>query len=263
MNSIIRKNYSTIFKVRWNDSDPNHPANLISRGDFTVFNGFEVVSGHFPYGLHMIREKDTNFNYLTMLRRPVNRTVSAYNYLKNDSKYVKADQDLDKYINSLTIEEFCSDFHSPIPNHVYVDNCQVRYLSGVGDSKPFMTIDNKDLKEAKKNLSTMIFGITEQFNLSILYFQFALNWRETKYVKQKIGTKTKINLSDNDRKAIEKCNSCDFELYDFAVELFAERTVDIKQRQLAAYEKALVRYAYLSRLFNLPRLFVSRFRSMW
>jgi len=242
LNQIVKKNYSKIFKTSWKLKSDKHFQNLLNNGDVHTFSDFEVVSGHYPYGLDRLCEDQFEITYLTMLRDPIKRALSGYNYLRKDSKYVKSDKELEEYLSNLTLSSFLGQHHQKIPNHIYIDNGQVRYLSGIGESKPFGQLSSDDLALAKKNLMFTVFGITEKFNQSMLYFKSEGIFRNILYATQKIGTVSKQNISKQDGLDIRNRNILDMELYDYALKLFNERTNEINPTDQTIYKYKLNAY---------------------
>lgn len=257
LNQIVRANYRSIFKVSWDNANDRSSAGILRGANPDVFAGFEMVSGHYPYGLHRALPAGQPYRYITMLRDPFKRTLSAYNYLRSDSKYIKKHPEAHGYVNALSLGEYCSREHELLPNSVYNDNGQVRYLSGVGDSKPFGTVDERDLEFAKQNLAAMEFGLTEEFDRSMLYLQKRLAWKSVAYTRQKIGSVrggAQQRHSPDDIAAVGRCNQLDNQLYEFAQALFAERASQVSEQELQAYRKRLARY----QAFETPRRLIRR-----
>jgi hypothetical protein len=257
LNQIMRRNYKRIFKVSWDNENPHHPSRLRSLGA-QALAGYDAISGHFPYGIHEVFGVYHDARYFTMLRDPVDRIVSAFFFLRNENRYINAHSDLKAYLNSLTLVEFCSKPHEQVPNYLYTDNGQVRYISGVGETKPFGGISNVDLETAKKNLERMEFGIAAEFNRSMLHLKRCLSWNSILYVKARVGLHRTRCLTETERASIVERNMYDQELYEFGLKLFRQRTVDISQHQLESYERALVRHNWMSRLTRIPRAIAYR-----
>ena len=250
LNKIISHNFQRVCRISWNKEDENFYGKLIDSDISSKLIGCDVIRGHFPYGIHKHFKKIPEFTYLTMLRDPIKRTISAFNYLKYDSTYVGKHLELKEFLDNLSIREFVSEFHSKIPNHVYVDNAQVRYLSGIGDSKSFGTIDNSDLELAKMNLKSMIFGLSEEFNRSMLYFKKELSLKSVLYSKRKVGSIAVDTISDFDRDEILKVNKLDIQLYQYGKHLFEQRSEFITDKMLEKYNSQLKFYKVYDDLIN-------------
>ena len=239
LNSVIRNNYFNAFKVSWDKHDQNHCDNILATENDDAFIEYDIVRGHFPYGLHKALKSGESYSYFTMLREPLKRTWSQYNYMCGDNSYINKNPDLKIYLNDLTLEQYCREDHPLVPNHVYTDNAQVRYLSGVGGTKPFGKIDEADLAKAKQNLALMYFGIVEDFDRSMLYLQSVLGWRKIFYTKQKIGSRVNSRPTDKEKKVLNACNHFDIQLYDYGLSLFGDRSYFVSEENLNSYRYKL------------------------
>ena len=87
------------------DTDPNFNVDNKPEKD-----QFKLVKGHVYFGIHEhINQKCT---YFSMMRNPIERTISIYNYIKKRSSY--KDYDL---ANKLTIEKFIKRGHNLFINN--------------------------------------------------------------------------------------------------------------------------------------------------
>jgi len=87
------------------DTDPNFNVDNKSEKD-----QFKLVKGHVYFRIHEhINQKCT---YFSMMRNPIERTISIYNYIKKRSSH--KDYDL---ANKLTIEEFIKRGHNLFINN--------------------------------------------------------------------------------------------------------------------------------------------------
>lgn len=251
LKNVLKKNYKNIYSLRWGMRNERHHRNLLSKGESARWDGYDVLSGHFPFGMHRLLSPDRGYRYLALLRYPVVRSISAYHYLMNDSSYTKANPELRSFISKLGLVRFSMEFQSSLPNHVYADNGQVRYPSGIGDEKPFGSLGMADLEQAKANLSDMTFGLTEQFDRSMLYFKDQFGWSSILYAKKKVGrSRTRSAQDDADRQAIRAANHLDYELYEFGVDLFRQRTAYIDDRRMASYAVGLKAYQATNRILT-------------
>lgn len=98
-----------------------------------------LIFGHIPYGLH--ERLSIDCDYITLLRHPVDRAVSAYAYV-NERR--------DNYLHDDTQ---CGGFEEFLALRVRQgrDNAQVRYVTGIVEPRP---LGEDDLKRALYLLRT-------------------------------------------------------------------------------------------------------------
>jgi Sulfotransferase family len=184
------------------------------------------IYGHCRFGIHRYFHRP--FRYITLLRDPVNRVISAYYYIKsspNNKLYTKA--------NRLSFEEFIlskdDNIRLPLWNH------QTRFLSGK---------HHPDLEQAKRNLSKhyAVVGITEMYPHSVFLMKRALGWSDIDYTKQNVTKRRphKQQVPEELIRIIKQNNALDIQLYHFAKRLLIRRINNLPptaKRQLAQYVK--------------------------
>jgi hypothetical protein len=186
----------------------------------------QVLKGHMPFGIH--RRLRRPFTYITFLRDPVERVISAYYFAKNYLLHPKH-----HWISKLTLEEYVR----VSPNH----NVQTKYLSGrefVGDYHAGDCTDEM-LAMAKENLVRhfSLVGLTERFDEGLAILKINFGWQISKYAKfnvTKIRLK-KASLPANTVELIKERNRYDVSLYDYGVPIFNEtrtRYGDEVQKQI-------------------------------
>lgn len=176
------------------------------------------LTGHITYGIH--EYIPGFFQYVTMLRDPVERILSLYYYVR-EKNHVLA-----PLLSQITLKEF-------VEKQVISDtnDGMVRFLAGkseFGQIKPAsgkMTID--DLETAMSNLTTFTqIGFVETFNESLRKFTQEFNWNYNHYVSMLINTGRPV-ASDLPRRVIQcltEYNQLDYELYRFGKKLMGEVT---------------------------------------
>lgn len=189
---VLRRNYF----LRYFDVRPmgRGDARVFSSDDMDkvlLFNPFvKCIAGHsvVPYG-----DLDTgypNIRYVTVLRDPVMRYVSQFQYLTHERAH------------GFTFEEFLEDRH--------YDNFQTRKIAGA-----------EDVSEAKKMLSEkfLLVGVVEEFDEFLLMLarklvgvRFNPAYREKNKARRK-GFSEEIVSKYRDQ--IMERNQCDIELYDY------------------------------------------------
>jgi hypothetical protein len=167
-----------------------------------------VVRGHMLYGIHEFLPQGAT--YITMLREPVARVLSAYYFvlrrpLNPLHRKVKRER--------LGIEECLRLF----PGR---NNLQCRFISGIGDT----SIDDERLLDiAKENLakSFSVVGLSERFEESLILISKTFGWQVPFYKNQKVA-KNRPTVEPKLAELIREHNRLDVELYEFGKKLFEE-----------------------------------------
>ncbi|MDQ0058840.1 sulfotransferase family 2 domain-containing protein [Paenibacillus harenae] len=186
----------------------------------------DCFTGHFPYGFHQYTTRP--YKYVTMLRDPVELTISMFYYMyKNRNPVLKT------YDDKLSIEEFILSGKFDY----YFMNLQSRYISG-----QLMTFV-PDLKVAKSNLVNHIafYGITELFAESQFLLVEEMGWKLEHYPKlnETPYRKRQSEISQQTIKAICEKSKVDILLYKFALEQMNKKMASLPPAQ----KKALQNYS--------------------
>ena len=167
-----------------------------------------VVRGHFFYGIHECLPQGAT--YITMLRDPVARVLSAYHFILRRPlnplhRKLKRER--------LTVQDCLRLFPQ---RH----NLQCRLLSGIQDSS---IKDEQLLETAKKNLITSfkVVGVSERFEESLSLMAQAFGWRIRFYENRKVA-KNRPVVDPQLAKTIREHEYLDVELYEFGKNLFEE-----------------------------------------
>jgi len=183
-------------------------------------DGVGAVHGHYPLGIRSLLEPafpDHDFRYLTMLRDPVDRSLSHFFYVRearhHDAQPAEGLRPLPAGVS----------FEGAIVAGYLHDNVETRMLSG--DPEPFGEVDDAMLERAKRNVrDTMaLVGITERLDESLVLAKQRLGLRSLLVdISQRVnaarprGPQVPPHLRD----AAERYNRYDAELYRFALEQF-------------------------------------------
>jgi Sulfotransferase family len=171
-----------------------------------------VVTGHFPLCTKELLDDD--FTTLTVLRDPVERTLS---YLRHHREVTPSDRDL-------TLERVYADplrFDGLIHNHMVkmFSLSRDEMTAGVLTRVKFTT---ERLERAKERLMSIdVVGLQEHFDEFCRELTLRFGWD--------LGPPTHVNRTDpvtasgDLRARIAEDNALDIELYDFARGLYAER----------------------------------------
>jgi hypothetical protein len=143
--------------------------------------------------------------YITMLRDPIDRVISQYYYAKN---VLKSDG-----VAKYSLEEFAQlDF---------VANLQTQFITG----------STANLEQAIYNLKTFaFFGITEMFTESLFLMKKTFGWENILYLKENVNDKkpNREKIPKETIEKIEKANSLDIQLYEWAKKHFENRLRHMK-----------------------------------
>lgn len=223
--SVIQRNYDAnrIYTLAGTRHAMQEFMNLPSE----EINRYDCVQGHMGFGFHKYFAED--LKYITLMRDPLKRVVSLYFYiLRTPQHYL---------YNLLTsarmgLNEFVESGATP---ELY--DGQTRLLaseSGLGitfDDK--RRLDRSDLARAKQHLRDffILVGTLDQFDEFLLAAQRILGWEDVSYEKKNVrhGQTAISDIDDRTLKAISANNEIDFELYNYAQELFQKKLSECTQ----------------------------------
>lgn len=167
-----------------------------------------VVRGHLLYGIHEFLPHGAT--YITMLREPVARVLSAYYFvLRRPLNPLHRKLKREK----LSIEDCLRLF----PER---QNLQCRFIAGVEDGAGD---DERLLDIAKENLtkSFSVVGISERFEESLMLMAKTFDWKVLSYENHKVA-KRRPQIDPGTAEMIREHNRLDLELYEFGKGLFEE-----------------------------------------
>jgi GT2 family glycosyltransferase len=181
---------------------------LAARGD-----EIEAITGHFP--LCTVDLLENRYTTLTLLREPVERTLS---YLRHHRKEERADRDK----SLLEIYEDPFRFNSFVHNHM----TKMLSLTPAEMTEGMLTqlkLDRKHLERAKEALAGVdAVGLQERFDefFDLLATRFGWDLGEP----QTLNTTESVDVQQSFRNQIAEENALDVELYEFAKHLVASRS---------------------------------------
>jgi hypothetical protein len=162
----------------------------------------KCIYGHVRYGVHKTIPK-TSF-YITFLRHPVERVLSAYYYIRS-----RPENRLHKRVKNMSLREYIfskdQEMLTPLFNH------QTRFLTG--RNEPNLRLA---LKHMKNNYAVV--GITEMYLESVFLMKKILGWESIHYSKENVNKKrpSKEQISADIIEEIKRNNHLDMKLYNFA-----------------------------------------------
>jgi len=190
------------------------------------------IEAHGGYGMHEFINRPCT--YITMLREPVDRTLSTYYFLKSNNSLPE----------NMTIERWMDEYRA---NRVwFADNAQIRYLAAehgeIIDVPPGQVTPDV-LERAKQHIENhfTLVGLSEQFDASMVLLRRRLGWRSVAYGKSNVtrNRRRKDELPESTLELIRERNSLDMALYNWAVERFEQAVADEGsdfQRELASFQ---------------------------
>jgi len=175
----------------------------------------DFIEGHLTFGIHKHIPKPST--YITILRDPVDRVLSAYYYMLENTLHPFHEQTK----QFTTFEEF---LESKIFR--FMNNGQVRLLS---DSENFNYGEcPKELADISiSNLENhfSLIGLLEKFDEFLLSCSKELNWHYPIYTRVNV-TKNRLEknkISDKAREIISRDNQLDIEIYEYCKKIVNER----------------------------------------
>ena len=214
-------------------------------GIYKSKNVFRVMMGHYELNDYFYqlfdRKKMAQF---TMLREPVSRVISYYDYLRNSPNHPKYN-----IAKDLSLKEFVT--------HPDIDEMPN------GQTFRILGLLKKELwKKSKKTQEELIaevqyqlehrftlFGLTELYDHFLLMAQRGLGWNDIFYQRMnssKVKT-DKSTIPDDVVELIKQQNSVDMALYAFAKDLFMQRftQMGLSEEMVQAYKANNKQYSDL------------------
>jgi hypothetical protein len=180
-----------------------------------------VVTGHFP--LFVAGELGDEFTTLTVLREPVERTLSYLRYHR-----AMTPEDADKTLEQIYAE--------PLRFHGMAHNHMVKMFSLTGEENLASMLTKVEftperLEYAKERLASVdAIGLQERFEEFCEQLERRFGWDLGE--AQRINASNPVEVSDEFRARITEDNAMDIELYEFGRRLYAERLADASAARL-------------------------------
>jgi hypothetical protein len=181
------------------------------------------LEGHYGYGLHEYLDRPAA--YLTLLREPIDRTISTYHHLTSPEVSRRYNVPRVPFEEMMTIKRVWAAAH-------FLDNCQVRYIAGQRGKPiqvPFGECTDEMLELALERLERFAFvGLTHRFDESVVLLKRALGWWFAYYKPRNISPTRprKMRLSDREMELARRHNRLDLQLYQRGVELFEQHVAE-------------------------------------
>ena len=196
-------------------------ANAASLGDYRVF------AGHYPYDICRLLPRRPVC--LTLLRHPVRRVLSLYNYYRAHTTHPLHRAALDMMLEQFVECAPDSPFFDLTHDHMTKLLGRRFPIARPEDIRTTPPIETDRLPIARQRLAMMAFvGITERFEQSLELLCYTLDWPfVAEYTNQNVNDSLhKLRPSDLGEEAIYRImaqNTEDMQLYADAAALFEQR----------------------------------------
>ncbi|HID31333.1 MAG TPA: hypothetical protein EYP19_15220 [Desulfobacterales bacterium] len=180
-----------------------------------------LLKGHMEFGLH--KHFPHPSTYVTIMRNPVERTISHYYYVLQTPSHYLYDTVIS---NDMTIEEYVSSGIS-----TELDNGQLRMIAGQAagnDDIPFGKCSRVLLEKAQYNIRKYfaVLGVVEDFDETLVLIKQEMGWKGFPFYYKRNVTRrrpTQKSLPEGTIRTIEANNALDCELYEFAKKALEEK----------------------------------------
>ena len=240
LHHIMQRQYHPheIFSTWENNLHPNEAIPLLESLPDEEKRQIRLIRGHLPYGMHRYIPQPAT--YFTLLRDPIERAISFYYFLRQYPVHYLNAQATDPNIDFSTFMR--------LKPSIYLDNGQLRFITGLLYSVPYGELTEAHLEEGKKVLRECykVVGITEAFDESLLLLKKAYRWQNIYYTKHNVTRKRpqRKALSAEELALVEADNRLDQALYLYACELFEAQKV----RYGAGFEADLAKFQRRNRV---------------
>lgn len=208
--------------------DEIFPASTVGRFSPDELERYKLFRDHFDYNIHRFFKKKPY--YMTILRDPIDRAISLYEFWKRSRERNQPDnKPMSGLLQKATLEGLAGFICHPDPQvRSRTSNRQVRQLAiGIGGLSTDPSADFSDdelLAMAKKNLDDCLFvAITERFQDSVFLLAYVFGWYPiADYQSLRVAAKRsrKEDIPQADLEAIAQVNHLDIALYEYGYERF-------------------------------------------
>lgn len=229
---------------------------------------YKLLRGHFGFRIDSIFTQKPI--YITMLRHPVERTLSAYEHIRrtiDKTLFLKIFSDKNELTDFFKDPETRGVFINSQVRHIGLDIDVPSILKSKNEIKNFYfqyakffinpnINDEKLLDIAKKRLSQFSFvGITERFEESLMLLSYTFGWNSINYIPKERITINRINpesISNELMNQIKDDTKYDLELYNFVLKIFEKRfSTMVKELKEKYLTPELEKLPFTEMMFNL------------
>lgn len=186
-----------------------------------------LIRGHIGFGIHEFMPMPVT--YFTLLRNPIEQTISQYSFLKSTlvrrRRMGLTDDETYRKISAMTLADFVADAADG-----RYDNPQTRALAGSRGAIHAGIVTEEVFDSAIQNLSDWfpVVGFVEEFERSLLMLKRRYSWSSVFFIV-KNPTKNRPDRVAIEPELVERIrgmNEFDSRLYGFSRQLLAERSQD-------------------------------------
>ena len=170
---------------------------------------YRLLLGHLPFGIHEYLSGE--YQYVSMVRNPIDRAVSDYAYSKSFKKHEAYSMIHDQKMNLVEyVSNYASSWHSNGQTKLFAG---AQYLHEECTTETF----NRAIENIERYF--LFVGILEKFDLSLTLLKNRLSWSQP-YYKKKNKTLIRYKVSDKEKAIISELNQYDLKLCAYCEEKF-------------------------------------------
>ncbi|NJP06324.1 MAG: sulfotransferase family 2 domain-containing protein [Chloroflexaceae bacterium] len=259
LNWIIDQNYQPEHQIKINyprrklryhafNSAHKKPVGALSETEFMHVldepkKKLHIISGHIGVGFHAFLPEDTPFQYMLLLRDPIDRLISFY-------YQVQRSPNVPLHSPTMTLEDFVlHPSHKNFQTRVLVRGRKFdTWLHGMHEAPILTEADLEDAKNHLQNNYFLLAGISERFDEFLLLLKQTLGWPNIFYLNQNVTREraSTEQLSPAVRRQLVEEHALDLQLYDYVSEQFDA----LVQQQGELFQHQLRQFRRLNTLYN-------------
>ncbi|MBE9177867.1 sulfotransferase family 2 domain-containing protein [Oculatella sp. LEGE 06141] len=191
---------------------------------------YKLFRGHLAFvDLHSLLP-NKNFVNVTVLREPVSRVISHYEYIRRtpgDPHYAA--------VKNMTLEEYTTKMTAGRVGK----NIQTYYLAKTAKFDIERVPPDEAFEIAKESLKKFAYvGLLERFQDSLFLLSYIFGWKPILNSRKENAAKSKTpreQLPAGTLEVIQEHSQLDIQIYEYAKEIFNERFTDMTQNLLSRY----------------------------
>ena len=203
------------------------------------------TTGHMPIGIHKLLPTPTR--YISMVREPLSRLLSAYNYAYSFPTEIDLHQ---------KVVDARMDFHTFIeedPYGIELDNTYVRYFA-TAKALPLGGCTGETLAQARSNIETHVdfVGLTHRFEESAFLMYARYGWTLPFYsrVNNSVRKLTIDDVEPQTKALVREKNALDYELYAWLESRYDEVAAQYEEELAIGFPKFQTRNRQLGALYQ-------------